>query len=145
MRIEELVNKLLDKALECADRNDFEKCEQATRILLSLPRADRSAASSKSPEQNTRSDNESPEQKKLDEKEALENLELANDSYRGQLWLTVSEAADAFGQPAHEIKKWIELDEVEHQPRPNDKRGTKLVNSISVAARIDRGHCPPTA
>tara|TARA_S200002703_G_scaffold130562_1_gene117856 strand:+ start:144 stop:548 length:405 start_codon:yes stop_codon:yes gene_type:complete len=129
----DLTRTLLEKAIELANRYDFDKCEQITRILLSLP-----ATESKEEENNDKP----TESTEIDEIEALENLELVDETYRGQLWLTVKEVGYAFAQPEHEIRKWIADGEVETQPRPGDKRGTILLNSISVSTRIDRGYCP---
>ncbi len=134
MDFEDLNRTLLERAIELANRYDFDKCEQITRILLSLTAIEK------------KEEKFSEEQTKptiIDEREALENLELANDAFRGQAWMTIGDICEAFAQPKHEVRKWVENGEVVWQPREGDSRGTRMINAISVAARIDRGHCPP--
>lgn len=143
MDLEQLSQMLLVKAIEHLDRNDLEKCDHATRILLRLHRvgnSDQIQQPKPTVVQNPKAD---AIQKQLDEKEALENLELANDAFKGQLWMTIGDICEAFAQPKHEVRKWVENGEVVWQPREGDSRGTRMINAISVAARIDRGHCPP--
>ena len=125
MGIEDLAKTLLRKAIECADRSKFKKCEQATRILLSLPCNEHLFSTFNLDE--------------LEKKEALENLERVDDLYCGQMWHTVGEFEKGFKRTEYDIRKWTRNDEIEWQPRAGDSRGTKLVNANFVAARIGWG------